>query len=66
MSSTGIKLRVSEARQRDVGKKIGRLTFNVMNRLGADSGDYIEVTGPGGSSIVQAMLLTMFLIRRSR
>ncbi|BBG24206.1 CDC48 family AAA ATPase [Sulfuracidifex tepidarius] len=55
MSSTGIKLRVSEARQRDVGKKIGRLTFNVMNRLGADSGDYIEVTGPGGSSIVQAM-----------
>lgn len=55
MSSNGIKLRVSEARQRDVGKKIGRLTFNVMNRLGADSGDYVEVTGPSGSSIVQAM-----------
>ncbi|MCY0850549.1 CDC48 family AAA ATPase [Sulfuracidifex metallicus] len=55
MSSNGIRLRVSEARQRDVGKKIGRLTFNIMNKLGADSGDYVEVVGPSGSSIIQAM-----------
>ena len=55
MSSNGIRLRVSEARQRDVGKKIGRLTFNIMNKLGVDSGDYVEVVGPSGSSIVQAM-----------
>ncbi len=55
MSSGTIRLRVSEARQRDVGKKIGRLTFNIMNKLGVDSGDYVEVVGPGGQSIVQAM-----------
>lgn len=66
MSSNGIRLRVSEARQRDVGKKIGRLTFNIMNKLGVDSGDYVEVVGPSGSSIVQPCLPMTCLTPRLR
>ncbi|ARM75803.1 CDC48 family AAA ATPase [Acidianus manzaensis] len=50
-----IKLRVSEARQRDVGRKIARLSESVMNKLSITTGDYIEIDGPSGSSLVQAM-----------
>ena len=53
--STPIKLKVSEARQRDVGRKIGRLSENLMLKLKIDAGDYLEIIGPSGSSLVQAM-----------
>ncbi|NON62776.1 AAA family ATPase, partial [Acidianus sp. RZ1] len=55
--SQNIKLRVSEARQRDIGRKIARLSEDTMNRLGISTGDYIEIIGPSGSSLVQAMPL---------
>ncbi|MCY0874248.1 MAG: AAA family ATPase, partial [Acidianus infernus] len=53
--STPIKLKVSEARQRDVGRKIARLSENLMTKLKIDAGDYLEIIGPSGSSLVQAM-----------
>ncbi|MFP3399959.1 CDC48 family AAA ATPase [Acidianus sp.] len=54
--STPIKLKVSAAtQQKDVGRKIGRLSVNLMSKLKIDSGDYLEIIGPSGSSLVQAM-----------
>ncbi|AWR97163.1 CDC48 family AAA ATPase [Acidianus sulfidivorans JP7] len=50
-----IILRVSEARQRDVGRKIARLSESVMSKLSIGTGDYIEIQGPSGTSLVQAM-----------
>ncbi len=48
-----IKLRVAEARQRDVGRKIVRLSRRVMAMLGVSTGDFVEVTGPKGNIIAQ-------------
>ncbi|MBB5253054.1 CDC48 family AAA ATPase [Sulfurisphaera ohwakuensis] len=53
--SQEVSLRVSEARQRDVGKKIARLSDYTMRRLGIETGDYIEIIGPNGSALAQAM-----------
>ncbi|NPA97943.1 MAG: AAA family ATPase, partial [Crenarchaeota archaeon] len=48
-----VKLRVVEARQRDVGRKIARISRRTMQRLGVSTGDFIEITGPKGSIIAQ-------------
>jgi len=49
-------LRVVEARQRDVGRKVARITDYTMSRLGIENGDYVEITGPSGSSLAQALI----------
>ena len=48
-----IELRVETARQRDVGKKIARISRRHMHALGISYGDFIEVEGPKGSVILQ-------------
>lgn len=55
ITDTNIVLRVSEAKTRDVGRKIGRISETTMRKLGIETGDYVEVVGPKGSSVVQAM-----------
>jgi Cell division protein 48 (CDC48), domain 2./Cell division protein 48 (CDC48), N-terminal domain. len=54
--SQQLKLRVVEARQRDVGRKVARITDYTMSRLGIENGDYVEITGPSGSSLAQALI----------
>ena len=49
-----IELRVAEARQREVGKKIARISRRHMRELGIEAGDFIEVEGPKGSIILKA------------
>ncbi len=53
MSYDYVELRVETARQRDVGKKIARISRRYMNELGLNYGDFIEVEGPKGSVILQ-------------
>jgi len=53
LSSPQVKLRITEAKQRDVGRKIARITESAMRRLGVEPGDFVEVVGPSGSSLVQ-------------
>jgi len=53
LSSPQVKLRIIEAKQRDVGRKIARITESAMRRLGVEPGDFVEVVGPSGSSLVQ-------------
>ena len=48
-----IELRVETARQRDVGKKIARISKRHMSALGLSYGDFVEVEGPKGSVILQ-------------
>ncbi|ADI32436.1 CDC48 family AAA ATPase [Staphylothermus hellenicus] len=48
-----IRLRVAEARQRDVGRKIVRISRTDMARLGVVTGDFVEIIGPRGSIIAQ-------------
>ncbi|WP_440059952.1 CDC48 family AAA ATPase [Thermogladius sp. 4427co] len=50
-----VKLRVLEARSRDVGRKIARVDDKVMENIGIETGDYIQVIGPKGSVIVRAL-----------
>jgi AAA family ATPase, CDC48 subfamily len=45
MNSTEIKLRVEEAKGRDVGRFIARIPQKVMRQLGISTGDYIEIIG---------------------
>jgi AAA family ATPase, CDC48 subfamily len=45
MNSTEIKLRVEEAKGRDVGRFIARVPQKVMRQLGISTGDYIEIIG---------------------
>ncbi|QGR18977.1 CDC48 family AAA ATPase [Stygiolobus azoricus] len=52
--SQSLKFKVSEARQRDVGKKIARLSERAMAKLGVQFGDYIEVSGPNATTVMQA------------
>lgn len=40
-----VKLKVAEAYHRDAGKGIARLGLDALNRLGAENGDVLEVTG---------------------
>jgi len=54
--SQQLKFRVVEARQRDVGRKVARITEYAMNKLNIENGDYIEVIGPNGSALLQALI----------
>ncbi|RLG78227.1 MAG: AAA family ATPase [Thermoprotei archaeon] len=47
------ELRVETARQKDVGRKIARISRRIMDELGVNYGDFIEVEGPKGSVILQ-------------
>jgi transitional endoplasmic reticulum ATPase len=53
--SQQIKLRVSEARQRDVGKKIARMSEFSMKKLGVETGDYVEIKSGDRSALAQVM-----------
>ncbi len=48
-----IRLKVEEAKQRDVGRKIARISRDVMEKLGVTVGDYIEIIGDRGSVLAQ-------------
>ena len=48
-----VRLRVAEARQRDVGRKIVRIDKTTMARLGVTTGDFVEITGREGGVIAQ-------------
>jgi len=45
MNPTEVKLRVEEAKGRDVGRFIARIPQKVMRQLGISTGDYIEIIG---------------------
>jgi transitional endoplasmic reticulum ATPase len=47
------KLRVAEARSRDVGRKIARIDRETMKKLDVEVGDFIEVIGPKGREILK-------------
>ena len=48
-----IQLRVAEARSRDVGRKIARISRETMAQLGVEVGDFIEIEGPRGVAVAQ-------------
>ena len=48
-----VELRIETAKQRDVGKKLGRIGRRYMKLLEVEVGDYIEVIGPKGSTVLQ-------------
>ncbi|MEM4004889.1 MAG: AAA family ATPase, partial [Desulfurococcaceae archaeon] len=48
-----IKLRVAEARSRDVGRKIARVDRETMKKLGIEVGDFVEVIGPKGREVLK-------------
>ncbi|MCS7385323.1 MAG: CDC48 family AAA ATPase [archaeon GB-1867-005] len=48
-----VRVRVAEARARDVGRKIIRLERSVMGKLNVSPGDFVEVIGPKGSAVCQ-------------
>ncbi|MCS7128108.1 MAG: CDC48 family AAA ATPase [Sulfolobales archaeon] len=56
MSDKGkeVKLTVEQAYPGDTGRKIARVSRNLMNRLGLSTGDFIEVEGPKGKILAQA------------
>jgi len=45
VSEEGVQLRVAEAYQRDVGRKIARIPRRVMQELGISTGDFIKISG---------------------
>jgi transitional endoplasmic reticulum ATPase len=47
------KLRVAEARTRDVGRRIARIDRETMRKLNVDVGDFIEVNGPKGREVLK-------------
>ncbi len=49
--SEGLKLRVAEAYQRDVGRKIARIDRRTMEKLGVGVGDFIRIEGPEGDAV---------------
>ena len=53
-----IQLRVAEARSRDVGRKIARISRDAMAKLGVEVGDFIEIEGPKGVAVAQVWPLT--------
>jgi len=53
MSSEGLRLIVQEARQRDVGRKIARISRDAMRELSVGVGDYVEISGPEGKVLAQ-------------
>ncbi|MEM1528595.1 MAG: CDC48 family AAA ATPase [Desulfurococcaceae archaeon] len=48
-----VKLRVAEAKSRDVGRKIARIDKEAMKRLGVEIGDFIEIVGPKGREVLK-------------
>ncbi|MEM4033759.1 MAG: CDC48 family AAA ATPase [Sulfolobales archaeon] len=48
-----IELRVETAKQRDIARKIGRMSRKHMKLLDVEVGDFIEVIGSKGSTILQ-------------
>jgi len=48
-----IRLRVQEAKHRDVGRKIARIDRRTMAKLGITTGDFIEIEGPEGVTVAQ-------------
>jgi len=48
-----VQLRVAEARSRDVGRKIARISRDAMRKLGVEVGDFIEIEGPKGVAVAQ-------------
>ncbi|TRM86514.1 AAA family ATPase, partial [Sulfolobus sp. E3] len=54
--SQQLKLKVTEARQRDVGRKVARVSEYTMKKLNIENGDYIEIVGPNGSALAQALI----------
>ncbi len=53
-SNKEVTLRVESARQRDVGKKIARISRKVFKELGIEVGDYIEIRSSKGVTVAQA------------
>ncbi|MEM4035628.1 MAG: CDC48 family AAA ATPase, partial [Fervidicoccaceae archaeon] len=49
-----LELRVAEAKSRDVGRKLARLSTEAMKALGISSGDFVEIEGRKGSVLAQA------------
>ncbi len=47
----GLRLRVAEAYQRDVGRKIARIDRKSMAKLGVSVGDFIRIEGPDGDAV---------------
>ncbi len=47
------RLRVEEAKHRDVGRKIARISRKTMAELGVSTGDFVEIEGPRGVTIAQ-------------
>jgi len=45
VSEEGVQLRVAEAYQRDVGRKIARIPRRVMEKIGVSTGDFIKISG---------------------
>nr|AAA72002.1 ATPase [Sulfolobus acidocaldarius] len=54
--SQSIKFRVTEARQRDVGKKVARISETSMRKLNVEAGDYIEIIGQDGNSALAQVM----------
>ncbi|MEM4488262.1 MAG: CDC48 family AAA ATPase [Desulfurococcaceae archaeon] len=52
-SEKTIKLRVAEARARDVGRKIARVDKDSMRKLSLEVGDFVEVIGPKGREVLK-------------
>src|SRR5918994_6825489 len=52
-SAKEISLRVGEAEQRDVGRKIARVDPEIIERLNITSGDALELTSLGKKATVQ-------------
>ena len=61
---SGVKLKVREAEQRDVGKKIARIDQNIMRALGLVIGDFIEIEGP--KSIAAATVWPLYSAEAGR
>ncbi|AFH43154.1 CDC48 family AAA ATPase [Fervidicoccus fontis] len=51
--SEEVRAIVAEAKSRDVGKKRARVSFRLMSKLGVTSGDFIEIEGRKGTTLVQ-------------
>ncbi len=52
MTKKEIKLRVAEARHRDAGRGIARISSQVMNKLNLTSGDIVEIRGNSKATAV--------------
>jgi len=47
-----VRLRVADAKQRDVGRGIARIDHRTMNKLGISAGDVIEIQGKRTTSAI--------------